>query len=92
MNESRASHGGAPVPEGSQKGGVNGVSVVHVEVVPAAFGGEVVEPQSQDRVWPGRHTQREDLRQEADPKQPDGGLRHILRPDASRRRAQEERR
>lgn len=33
----------ANIPEGSEEGGVDGVSVVHVEVVPAALGGKVVE-------------------------------------------------
>lgn len=31
------------VPERSQKRGVNGVSVIHVEMVPAALGGKMVE-------------------------------------------------
>lgn len=45
------------VPEGGEKRCVNGVTVVHVEVVPAAFSGKVVEPQSEYRVGPGKHTQ-----------------------------------
>lgn len=76
------------VPEGSQEGGVNGVSVVHVEVVPAAFGGKVVEPQSQDCVRPGRHTQRENLNQQVGPNQQDGGAaahHRTGRSDISRR-------
>lgn len=40
------------IPESSEKGCINGVSVVHVKVVPAAFSGKVVEPQSEYCVGP----------------------------------------
>ena len=47
---------GDAVPEGGQQGGVDGVPIVHVEVVPAALGGKVVEPQSEDGVGPETQT------------------------------------
>lgn len=34
----------ANVPESSEKGGVNGVSIIHIQVIPAALRGKVVEP------------------------------------------------
>lgn len=40
------------VPEGGEERRVDGVAVVDVEVVPAALGGKVVEPQPQDCVGP----------------------------------------
>lgn len=40
-------------PEGGEQRGVDGVSVVHVQVVPAAFCGKVVEAKSEDGVRPG---------------------------------------
>ena len=46
-----------PIPERSQEWRVDRVSVVDVQVVPAAFSGKVVETQSEDRVGPGEtHT------------------------------------
>lgn len=40
------------VPEGGQQRGVDGVPIVHIEVIPAAFCGKVVEAQSEDGVGP----------------------------------------
>lgn len=44
LQESRSTQRLRDVPESSEEGGVDGVAVVHVKVVPAAFGGKVVEP------------------------------------------------
>ena len=44
------------VPEGGQQRGVDGVSIVDVNVVPAALRSEVVEPQSEDGVGPATQT------------------------------------
>lgn len=48
----------ATIPECSKKWCVNGVSIIHIKVVPAAFSSKVVELQSEYRVGPEKHKQR----------------------------------
>lgn len=43
-------HREGPVPEGSQQWSVDGVSVVDIEMIPAALSGKVIEPQPQNGV------------------------------------------
>lgn len=50
------------IPESSEEGCINGVSVVHIKVVPAAFSSKVVEPQSEYCVGPGKDTQGKTVR------------------------------
>lgn len=50
------------IPESSEKGCINGVSVVHIKVVPAAFSSKVVELQSEYCVGPGKDTQGKTIR------------------------------